>query len=230
MNMLEGMPQRQAALLLHALSQSDQAWILAALPEQDSSELTTLLQELRDMNVTPDPSWVVQWLPQTSLKQETLPEVKRGQAHAVGSTSLASKSHAELMELKPHQVSELARLLSGEPVHLTMCLLRIQPWPWREKLLSQMSASAQMRLRQSLRDLTADSGLGPDRSETGLPGGSAVSRVEQALVDALVRRLAKSTTAAVADVGAAKDSNQFLPRPLIALWRSVWITPARTPS
>jgi hypothetical protein len=142
--------------------------------------------------------------------------------------SQASTSHAALMELKPHQVSELARLLSGEPVHLTMCLLRIQPWPWREKLLSQMSASAQMRLRQSLRDLTADSSLGLARSETGRPGGSAVSCVEQTLVDALVRRLANSTTVAVAGVAVANENNHFLPRGLIALWRSVWFTPART--
>ncbi|MFM2450552.1 MAG: hypothetical protein RIS44_3002, partial [Pseudomonadota bacterium] len=125
MNMLEGMPQRQAALLLHALSQSDQAWILAALPEHDNRELTVLLQELRDMNVTPDPSWVTQWLPQTPLKQETLPEMTLCQTHAMGSTSLGSKSHAELTDLKPHQVTDLASLLSAEPVYLTSRLLRI---------------------------------------------------------------------------------------------------------
>jgi hypothetical protein len=148
----------------------------------------------------------------------------------MGSTSLGSKSHAELTDLKPHQVTDLASLLSAEPVYLTLRLLRIQPWPWREKLLSQMSASAQMRLRQSLRDLTADSSLGREQSETGHVAGRGASCLDQALVDALVQRVAKTTTAAVADDRPAKDSNHFLPRSLIALWRRVWLTPARTPS
>lgn len=230
MNMLEGMPQRQAALLLHALSEPDRAWVLSALPEQDHAQLTALLQELRDMNVSPDPSWLVQWLPPAQAVEQGFSHAKLREPSNAGTASPASQSHAELMALKPHQVSDLARLLSAEPVQLTLRLLRVQPWPWREKLLSQMSASAQMRLRQSLRDLTADSGMGPESSQSGYKAGQAVSRLDQALIDALARRMAKTTTVGALDDEAAKDGNQFLPASFIALWRNWWSTPARMPS
>jgi hypothetical protein len=233
MNMLEGMPQRQAALLLHALSASDQAWLLATLSEQDSRELTALLQELRAMNVTPDPAWLAQWLPQTESTEENLLEAQSPDANAFSLMSPASKSHAELIELKPHQVSDLARLLSAEPVQLTLRLLRIQPWPWREKLISQMSASAQMRLRQSLRDLTGDADLGEDAAENAHMVGPNASGLNQALVDVLARRMAQTATT---DPGKANDSAVFLSTRLVALWRRVGptglngLTKGRVPS
>jgi hypothetical protein len=207
--MLQGMPQRQAALLLHALAPTDQAWLLASLPEQDSIELTNLLQELRDMNVTPDAAWLAQWLPTTESNED---------ANDLSSNSPASNSHAELIKLKPHQVNELARLLSVEPVQLTLRLLRVQPWPWREKLLSQMTASAQMRLRQSLRDLTADADLA---------GGTSLA-LNQALVDVLARRMAQTERVAASDHSEPTDNSvPSFPRRLVELLRRAVSAPGR---
>jgi hypothetical protein len=228
MNMLEGMPQRQAALLLHALSEADRTWVMAALSEQERMELTVLLQELQDLNLPADPSWLAQWLPPMPTTETGLAQVQSESSGASDSALSASHSYSQLMALQPNQVSELARLLSAEPIQITLRLLRIQPWPWREKLLGQMSASAQMRLRQSLRELTADAALGSEQSGKKHPSEETAVGIDLALIDALARRMSISATTGAADLREViPPSNTPLLRGLIAWWHRVRFTPQR---
>lgn len=220
--MLEGLPQRQAALLLHALSEADRVWILAALSEQERLELTGLVQELHELNVPADPSRLAQWLPPTRTDEYSLSQVQSEESPGVaGAGEGASHSRAELMTLEPHEVSELARLLSAEPLPITLRLLRIQPWPWREKLLAQMSATDQMRLRQRLRDLAGDSETGGKSAGHHPLCERAAIGIDLALIDALARRISRAVPTNAAGRGEVKDRDALPSRGRGTWWHRV---------
>lgn len=213
-DMLAGMPERRAALLVHALPEADRAWVLDALPGGQKADLLALLQELHEMNIAPDAQWLQECLPSNPPQAAAAwtpaygPGASLPKAEALNHADAASP---DLAALGPAQLAELARLLGQEPVSLSARFLRARPWPWRDKLLSLMNASAQMQLRQALRDNA------PGWEEEGTlprPGAS----LDAALVDAIARRLGPARAAT--PFAAPAEPAAFRPRTgLAALWR-----------
>lgn len=198
-----GVPERRAALLVHALPPADREWLLESLPADQKASLASLLQELQDMNVPPDAQWL-QTLLQPADGEEAahapfpFPAVSAASAYGAGLSAaeppLASPgaaaprqstpAPARLMSLGPAGVAALARLLGQEPLPLAVRFLRLHDWPWRDKLLAQMGAGPQMQLRQALRD------AGP-----GWDAEAPAPLLDQALMEVLARRIDDATGA-----------------------------------
>jgi hypothetical protein len=230
MNMpLSGLPERRAALLVHALPAADRAWLLDALPNDQKTGLLALVQELHDMNVAPDAQWLQSWLPPGGPLETAVapPPVSPAWGHDGGTaydthlTAPAEESArrpnppADLMALGPAQLSELARLLGQEPLALTLRFLQLRPWPWRDRLLAQMNATVQMQLRQALRDIEP----GWDQATSGLAAQApAGASLDHALLASIARRLGPAAAPM------APRSDAAGPRPesgrwLATLWR-----------
>ena len=198
-----GVPERRAALLVHALPAADREWLLESLPADHKASLVALLQELRDMDVPPDAQWL-QTLLQPADGEEAahapspFPAVSAAFAYGDSLTGAepppasveaaprqSAPALARLMSLGPAEVAALARMLGQEPLPLAVRFLRLHDWPWRDKLLAQMGAGPQMQLRQALRD------AGP-----GWDAEAPAPLLDGALVDVLARRVGVATAAA----------------------------------
>jgi hypothetical protein len=125
---------RQAALLVHAMTASDRDWLLAALSSSQRTDLCPLLDELRELGIPADPSFLEQV---SSIDQQS-------QAAAVNSHADPDQAHATalqfLNQLTQPQVTILSTMLRNEPAMLTARLLHMRIWPWSQSVLAQWDA------------------------------------------------------------------------------------------
>lgn len=109
----------KAALLLHALSESDRAWLLGQLPLPQQQQLQTLLDELEILHIPVDRDFVRQVMA----------------ASAAGASQSKSDTDDALESADPRA---LAQVLNTEPVELVASLIAMRTWPWKERLLSEL--------------------------------------------------------------------------------------------
>jgi len=112
-------PLRRAALTLHALSDADRGWLLAALPGTQRAVLQPLLAELRQLGIPREDAFLA-----------------GAQEH--GAPAAAAGNDQWLLELDDVGVTALAGVLQAQPAQFTQALLALRPWPWRAQLLEAL--------------------------------------------------------------------------------------------
>lgn len=123
---------RKAALVFHALSAEDRAWILANLPSEQGRRLQSLAKELETLGIPSDPG----------LVQEV---ISRGPAQHGGRSTARSargthRDHPATRALEGVEPARLAHLLSKESPGLIAYLLDGHAWPWEVTLLRLLDA------------------------------------------------------------------------------------------
>ncbi len=131
---------RQSALLLHGLSQADQRWVLAQLPQDDAQVLRGHLRELKQLGIPADPSLASSLAPAGAHASADADAAALGRASAAG------------MQLA----------LSEEPAWLVAQLLALRPWPWRAAFLDGLAPERRNAIASA-----APAGLAP-RAEAAL--------------------------------------------------------------
>lgn len=109
----------KAALLLHALEESDRAWLLAQLPQPQQQQLQTLLDELKTLRIPVDREFVRQVM--------AVPAAGTSQPECTAGDALAGADPRAL-----------AQVLNAEPAELIASLIAMRTWPWKERLLSEL--------------------------------------------------------------------------------------------
>lgn len=169
-------PQRaahHAALVVHAMSESDRHWVLAQLPPAQRTALQGLLAELRDLGIPADPE----------LLRNVVGNAKPAPSEPAWVDHAATQAHAPIRHASP---VALVMLLAAEPPELVARLLAMQDWPWEQAVLEKLG-DEQRRAIQARR-----SHGGRRAADAGANVGSAPkgSLVEQHLLALLTARLA----------------------------------------
>ena len=160
---------RRAALALHALGETDRAWLLAQLPEDERNRLQSMLAELTALGI--------------SAARSLLHDVLQDVPHAQLATIAAESQHAvvgpsgqrtALARIEPEMA---VRLLQTEPAGVIAQVLAIQNWPWRHAVLDQLGPVKRRRVEEFLGNLR-------------LQVRSQPEALHQALIAALYGRLA----------------------------------------
>jgi len=149
-----GLATRRAALLLHALSESDRAWLLERLAEAERSALGALLHELEALGIPADGALVAEvvgGLP----GQGQVPSTPADGPEARG---------AELARARPEA---LVAVLCDEPPGLVARVLHLREWPWKAEVLRRLGPAKAERVRALLVSLerSAAPGAGAALSE-----------------------------------------------------------------
>lgn len=126
---------RRAALVAHALSAADQAWLLQSLAPQRRRLLEGLLAELRDLGIPPD----------GALLDAVKLEAAAGSVPALP----AETTEEQLDRLPAAGVRELAELLRCEAPGIAARLLAMRPWSWRPALLAHLGADFARQVHQT---------------------------------------------------------------------------------
>lgn len=121
---------RQAALLAHALSPRDRAWLLASLDAQNRARIEGLLRELRALGIPGDGSLLQQALQRPGAS--ACVDVRDGAPRALSSV----------------QAQAVADLLRGEPAALAARLLATQAGAFAEALLDRLAPHQAQAVRQ----------------------------------------------------------------------------------
>jgi hypothetical protein len=108
---------KQAALLLHGLSRTDQDWLMTQLDAPQRELISRTLDELRALGIPRDPGLIDAVLGR-GTPQERL-------ARASGETVL--------------------RAMEGETPEAVAMLLRLHPWPWRQAVIAHWAPVFQTR-------------------------------------------------------------------------------------
>lgn len=154
---------RRAALVLHALQESDRAWLLASLQPAQRLLLEGLVEELQQLGIPTDPS----------LVDEAI-EVAASRSRPIA--RLASTD----ADLERADVRVLARVLAAEPAELIARLLKIRPWPWSAALLAQLGDAKRASIGEHL------ARIGDDQA-----GGDTSNSLERGLLRRLQEHLTR---------------------------------------
>jgi len=114
---LSSKPRRNAALLLHAMSELDRDWALQRLSAAERSALAPLLSELQALGVAADLSHVRNLLGQPAR-------------HAGAPRAIIAAA----------PVGQVVQVLMHEPAALVHKLLALGPWPWAGEALGLLRA------------------------------------------------------------------------------------------
>lgn len=128
-------PARRAALALHALCDTDRAWMLASMPAAHRRLLEPLLEELRNLGLPRDGALV------------------EGLAAAVAETS-GHACAAPASPLTPAQAVHLAAWLEAEPAQVAARLLVACPG-WRTALLGAFAPTTRIVVEREMPELVA---------------------------------------------------------------------------
>jgi len=115
------MSSRQAALLVHALGETDKAWVLAQLPVSQQQQMRSLLDELSELGIPVDRRLIDVAL----LKRPLTPAPADDDSFV--STVVAS---------------DVARVLRAEPTAFVRKLLACKHWPWAAKVAEELALPA----------------------------------------------------------------------------------------
>jgi hypothetical protein len=135
---------RQAALLLHALSPSDRAWLLAQLPSAQRAQLMPLVDELQALGIPQD----LELVEQTLTTREHEPAGMHIQKSDAVIDTLLPPSEQLLSQLDSEGCAKLADLLRDEPPMLIARLLLQGPWAWEEQLLKHFGALQRKQIEE----------------------------------------------------------------------------------
>jgi hypothetical protein len=126
---------RRAALMVHAMAEPDQAWVLQSLPAGQQETLQGLLHELRELAI---PS-------EAQLLREVL---EREAPPAQRPTDAGVEPWVRgLAALDRSQVMALASTLGAEPPQLIAALLASGGWRWKGELLEQLGSPMARRVQ-----------------------------------------------------------------------------------
>lgn len=114
------LPLRRAALALHALPDSDRAWVLQTLPRADGEVLRPLLEDLEGLGIPRDPAYLATIEARPAARTER-PSDREWPA-----------------SLDADGVAGLVRVLAREPIAVTRLLLSMGAWAWTPALLAAM--------------------------------------------------------------------------------------------
>ncbi|HEV7318836.1 MAG TPA: hypothetical protein VGO04_09535 [Ensifer sp.] len=144
---------KQAALLLHSLAPADRAWVLSKLDADQHGELAPLIAELNSMGLSSSV---------TAMEREAIGQALDGAGSAPdmelalpaanrGSSDRASWTDLEFLKsLNAEEVALLARTWSVEQPELVAYALKLQPWPWQEKLLEHLPVAQRGRVQAAV--------------------------------------------------------------------------------
>src|SRR4051812_22825027 len=118
-----GATLQRAALTLHALSERDRAWLLAALAPTQRERLAPLLAELEALGIPREPDLLSQ------VQDTTAPPVA---------------SWPQQMDAR--EIDALADMLAREPIVLTQVVLAMQPWNWTTRFLAALDAPRRVQM------------------------------------------------------------------------------------
>lgn len=121
---------RQAALLLHAMSPIDRAWMLDAMPARERETLQALLAELAALGIASDPA-------------------------LIADATMPLSDEDMLLSLAGDRLDAVIRALRSEPIALILSWLRLADWPWREDLLCALEPGQRSRVQAMLASTTA---------------------------------------------------------------------------
>lgn len=124
---------RQAALLLHAMSPSDRAWMLDALPQAQREALRALLSDLEALGIPSDPSIIAEATASASPARHALPS-----------------DEDVLRTLDGERIDAMVRLMRAEPAGLIAESLRLAGWPWHKDLLSALDPQHRRQVEAAL--------------------------------------------------------------------------------
>lgn len=111
------LPERHAALLLHAMNARDRDWALARLAPAERERMGPLLAELHDLGVPADRRWLAQALESRPAKAEC-----------------AAPQH----RLAGATAERMVQVLLAELAALVKRVLALGPWPWSEEVLAAL--------------------------------------------------------------------------------------------
>jgi len=123
---------RRAALLLHSLPVGERRKVLTRLTATESAMLTALLDELKELGVSPSLG--------RRLQAEAQAPRGESQGHQPGSQAPQPEAAAEQAQpaLNPQQI---ARLLETCDALTVAQLLRARSWPWEAQVLESMASA-----------------------------------------------------------------------------------------
>lgn len=167
-------PVRRAAIVAHALSAEDQGWLFAQMAPSELPQLKALLAELVQLGVPAD----------RRLLEQALDGAESAGVVRVPQTAknLAPVDRSNLdffVDLDAVNEGALVTALRQEPALLIARFLRIQSWPWKQKVIDALPAP----LRQQVDGLLAEP------SDVSASGGA----LEEALLRALRLRCERWT-------------------------------------
>lgn len=117
------MSTRHAALLLHALSEADRAWLWERLSDSQRNALQPLLLELGELGIARDPALVRQVL-----------------ARAPGAAVREALSPIDELDRLP--AVRVAALLAQEPRAFVLQLISLRQWRWGDEIVRSMALPA----------------------------------------------------------------------------------------
>jgi len=120
---------RQAALLLHAMSPIDQAWMLDAMPVRQRETLQALLAELASLGIAVNPA-------------------------LIADATMPVSDEEQLLSLAGDRLDVVIRALRSEPAALIAGCLRAADWPWRDDLLHSLEPTLRARVNAALASTT----------------------------------------------------------------------------
>jgi hypothetical protein len=123
---LEGDP-RKAAMLVHAMSVSDQRWLLAQLSAPQRELLQRLLNELNELGIP--------------VAHDFLREVLAAQQAAVRKQEEGAGPKSIEDELDAANHAALIEILDREPAALIVRLMQVRAWSWAEPVLAGLRES-----------------------------------------------------------------------------------------
>lgn len=122
---------RQAALLLHALPEADQVWLLGRLPTPKADVLKSLVDELKTLGIPSD----------LQMLEVLRPEHEGAARAASHEKAPAMDSDGFIRELNAVHPSLMVRVLAGEPPSVTLQLLDLHDWKWGNTVRSMLGVS-----------------------------------------------------------------------------------------
>lgn len=132
---------RLSALALHAVADHDRAWLLERLPDVQRTQLSALLEELRETGIPADPELVRQLV----REQEVL---ARSPGWDAPSARLARASAQDIWEL-----------LRAESDAVIGRIVRRHDWPWKSALLELCGPTRVKRIERLASQLAPAGGL-----------------------------------------------------------------------
>jgi hypothetical protein len=105
-------PLRRAALLVHAMPETDARWLLDTLADGQRAMLEPLLRELRALRLPADGSLLA------SL-------------HGAPAAAAPVANDCALATIERQGIASLERLLAAEPAGVAVRFLGLRAWPWR---------------------------------------------------------------------------------------------------
>lgn len=150
-------PARSAALLLHALCESDRDWLLQQLRPEDSGALRGMLAELGQMGIPADCALVDGALGGVSCLKASDTGTHHD-ATQVHRPALPGTSDADVIaDLRQATPVILADVLRSESPWVIAIFLLAADWSWREQVLAHLGAPARGRVESAMRDQQRDS-------------------------------------------------------------------------